>query len=480
VRPRPFFERSNEGGQGRHRLLLVSYHFPPDATIGSRRWERLAHFVAERGWGLDVITRSPVGDAGRERLEALPAGVRVFGVPAATHPVERLEYLAWRLYRLLRDAGRRRGAEPAASAAVPGGAGPPARPGWLDRSDIRWRLYTPRGLFRTYSAWLEYVKYRRWARLVAALARTIVEPGVHRAIVASGPPHMTSEAARTVSRWTGLPFVMDMRDPWSLSERVPEGVASPLWFRLAQRYEAEVVGQAALIVANTETAREALAVAYPEARHRLITAMNGSDDDPIPSSRFGHRFTIAYAGTIYLERHPRSLFQAAAAVVGELGLTPADFGIDFIGADGPGYLLEMARQEGVAAFVSSGPARSHGQALEFLASAPMLVAFPGWDRLAVPAKIFECVRFDAWLLALTEPGTAMDRLVRGIGADVVRPNDTAAIAAVIRRRYEEYRRGGRPVRAVPDDRFSRRVQAGILLDAVAELTSTKGRTGGRR
>ena len=99
----------------------------------------------------------------------------------------------------------------------------------------------------------------------------------------------------------------------------------------------------------------------------------------------------------------------------------------------------------------------------------MLVTFPGWDTTAVPAKIFECIRFDAWLLALSDPGSATDRLLRGIGADIVQPNDIAAIAAVIRQRYQEYRRGVRPVRAVADDRFSRRTQARMLLDAITRL-----------
>jgi glycosyltransferase involved in cell wall biosynthesis len=230
-------------------------------------------------------------------------------------------------------------------------------------------------------------------------------------------------------------------------------------------------------VANTEAARDALAAAYPTAGGRLIAVMNGSDDDPIPQSSSGYRFTIAYAGTIYLERHPRSLFRAAARVIRELGLAPANFGIEFIGA---GSLVEMAREEGIADFVSEGPVRPHAEALEFLGRATMLVTFPGWDTITIPAKIFECVRFDAWLLVLADPGSATDRLVRGIGADVVQPNDIVAIAAVIRKRYEEYRSGVRPVRAVADERFSRRTQARILLDAIARLLPQEGDTPSRR
>ena len=453
-------------------ILLVSFHFPPDPTIGAQRWERFAPLVAERGWGLDVVTRAPPDRFDLQRLDTLPAGVRVFGVPEVELPIVRLEPLIWRSYRGL--TGILGGPNGASGGLGPNGGGDRSsnQSELVERSEVRWQLYSSRGLRRAYWTWVHGAGYLAWAQRVAALAQTIFEPGVHFAVVTSGPPHLTHEAGREISLRTGLPFVMDMRDPWSLSERVHESVASPLWFRLARRYERAAIDQASLIVANTEAAQQALASAYPGARERLITVMNGSDDYPLPRSRSDHRFTIAYAGTIYRERHPRILFQAAARVIRDLGPTPAEFGIEFMGGDVPGQdsLTAMASEEGIADFLSTTAARPHEEALQFLSRATMLVSFPGWDTSTVPAKIFEYVRFDAWLLALADPGSAAERLLHGTGADILAPNDTAAIATAIQRRYQEYRSGVRPVRAVADDRFSRRRQANILLDALSQLS----------
>jgi hypothetical protein len=433
--------------------------------------------VVERGWGLDVITCQPPMSADSWRWQ----GVRVFGVPPVTLPIERLESLASAAYRTLRRRTRRVVEVEDGIGRVSGPDRHRARPELIDRSEIRWRLHPPRDLLRAYWACLEYARYRGWAHRAASLGLRLVEPGVHLALVTSGPPHMTHDAGRAMSRRTGLPFVMDMRDPWSLSQKVHESVASPLWFRLARRYEHAAVQQAALIVANTDAAREALAAAYPSAVARLITVMNGSDDDPIPRSTAGHRFTIAYAGTIYLTQHSQMLFRAAARVIRELRLTPEDFAIDFTGGEvsGQASLLEMAREEGMAGFLSTRPACPHPEVLKILAGATMLVTFPGWDTITIPAKIFECVRFDAWLLALCEPGSATDRLLKGVQADVVRPDDITAIATAIKRRYVEYRAGVRPVRAVSDDRFSRRTQARILLDAIDRLDPAR-HDGGHR
>ena len=99
----------------------------------------------------------------------------------------------------------------------------------------------------------------------------------------------------------------------------------------------------------------------------------------------------------------------------------------------------------------------------------MLVVFIGFRPEAVAAKTFECMRFDAWLLALTEPGSATAQLLSDTDADLVAPGDVAAISAVIRRRYEMHRQGVVPVRVARDDRFSRAKQAEILLDAIERV-----------
>ena len=63
--------------------------------------------------------------------------------------------------------------------------------------------------------------------------------------------------------------------------------------------------------------------------------------------------------------------------------------------------------------------------------------------LALPAKVFEYVRFDSWLLALAEPGSAIAQVLEGTSADVVVP-EVDAIAAAIVRRYRDHRAGNSP------------------------------------
>jgi len=78
-------------------------------------------------------------------------------------------------------------------------------------------------------------------------------------------------------------------------------------------------------------------------------------------------------------------------------------------------------------------------------------------------------------------------VLRSTAADVVPPGDTAALVAVLRRRYLQYQRSERPVRLGADARFSRRNQATVLFDALERLLAEKGMapvsaqlSGGRR
>jgi hypothetical protein len=330
-----------------------------------------------------------------------------------------------------------------------------------------------------YWGWLDFKRGAAWGDEVVRTAVNLRRStGRYAAVISSGPPHMSHDTGRRVAEAIGAPFVMDMRDPWSCAERLGESVASPYWLAMAGRYERRAVERAMLVVANTDVARDALRAKYPARRNDIITVMNGADDDPLPPPVHAKRFSIAHAGTIYLDRDPRPLFRAAARVIAEFGLTPEQFGLDFIG-DFSGVnsypVQAVAREEGIEQYVTVGPSLPYAKAMEFMAGATMLVTMSGGSIAAIPAKTFECVRFEAWLLAMTAPESATARLLQGTGADVVSPADTEAMTAVLRQRYQQHAQGERPPEIGRDGRFSRRRQAAILFDALDErMAVSKG------
>lgn len=466
--PEPFHGSSTMPA-GR-RLLLISYHFPPSPEVGGLRWQQLAGHAAERGWGLDVITRDPATlkapDAGR--LSTLPETIRVYGVPESPSRLERLEQWGLRLWRSVRRGQSRSVPAPPA----PAGSGP--RPGSIHRSQVRWFPPTPRKILRAYHAWSLFVPMRHWGILALGTAREVLDPDAHAAIISCGPPHPIHEAARRLAAESGLPHIVDLRDPWSLQERLLEPKASPLYFHIERWYERKSMATAALVVSNTAPATAALSSAYPRAPGRFLTVLNGYDDDPVPGCPPRSRFVIAYAGSIYYDRNPRLLFRAVSRVARSQTLTAADIGLHFVGNverfDGVS-LTDMAREEGVEHLLTVQSRLPRQELFGVLEGASMLVSLPQDSHMAIPSKVYEYMTFHATLLVMAEHGSATARLLEGSRADVVGPHDVDMMTEVIAERYEEFRAGKVPVPLAADRSFSRAEQARILFDAIEDVTT---------
>ena len=348
---------------------------------------------------------------------------------------------------------------PAPAAALAGAPPPPSalRRTSFARHEVSWRPLTPTLIRRTLNVWLEDANSQLWVADAVALGLRLARGTRYAAVLSSGPPHFQHEAARRLSVATGAPLVMDMRDPWSLQQRLIAHVASPLWIEHARRREARCVARAALVVANTAAAAEGLAGVYPQARDRIETVMNGWDGAPLPWRR-APRFSIRYAGAIYLDRNPETLFQGLRLATEHLGVPPGDLTVEFMGAveslDGTS-LGAIAARVGVADQVRLHPPGTRAEAAAFVEGAAMLVSLPQDSDLAIPSKVFEYMRYPVRLLVLAEAASATGRVMRETSAEVVAPGDVAGIAAAIVRAHAEWR-AGTPVEAIAaSGRFSR-------------------------
>jgi len=449
-----YFESAALPPTNARHILLIQYNFPPDPAVGGLRWQQMATYFAEQGWVVDVVSRdfTRVEGIDTARLDRLPPGTRVFSVPDREPTVAKIQRLVWRPIRR-----------------VIGHAKTPNKAYALSQPEIQkqrgWRTK-----LRAYLAWLEVARGRNWAHSAAKLASELAQAEKYIAVVTSGPPHMAHEGGRLTSKKTGLPHVVDMRDPWSLVQRVQEALASPMWLRLASHYEKRVIANATLVTMNTEASRDAMRSAYPQHASKFEVVRNGSDTEPLPPTRRDARFRLRFAGSIYLDRDPRSCFKAAKRLITELKLTPQQFLIEFVGqvyryAGTPTLLI--AEEEGIREYVRVSGSVPRKEALEFLAGATMLLSLPQDSDYAVPAKIFEYVRFEAWMLVLATPESATGRLLQGTEADIVDHADVDGIAQVLRQRYAQFVSGERPQPIGRDGRFDRRIQAKKMLDLLA-------------
>jgi hypothetical protein len=457
-------------GKDRRRILLLSYHFPPAETAGALRWQKLAAPLSEAGWALDVVTLAfdPVTDSGLQALESLPSDTRVFGVPEGQLRTRRYSKSLSNRLKALRPARTYTVApEGPAVAGL-------SRPGSLHRTEIGWH---PLGqaVRRAYGAAFRLNLERGWAKAAERTAAGLLEdPGSrHEVVVTCGPPHLVHPAGFRLHRRFGLPFVMDTRDPWRFIERIPEAIASPVWLGVSRFLEERCVREAALVVTNTEPAAELLRRTYP-GQGPFLAVRNGSDVVRPAEGTLQGPFTAVFAGSIYLDRDPRPLFEAAARLVSERNLGPEQFRILLVGNvsefDGR-PVRELADSAGVADFVELRAAVPRDELAGILAEAAVLVSLPQDSHLAIPSKIFEYAEYPASLLAISEPASATARLLAGTSADVVPPGSPDGIHAALARRYEQHRTGERPRPLAEDPRFRRSIQAALLVEALGAVAA---------
>jgi len=452
----PFFQ-TDPNPDATRRLLLFLFYFAPSAEVGAIRWLSLSRFIADRGWALDVVTLHPdyMGKLDWGRLSQLPPGVRLFGFSG--------ESPAW--YRALLSTWQKLGRPSDRSSQSAALADRP------DRSSAATPLHSRLGWRRDLRSRMHFALSDALTRRAASLGLAVARRERFDIVASSGPPHSAHEAARKVAARARLPFVMDMRDPWSDESAVPDEFASGVWRRETRKRERECASSARMLVVTSKAHEELQVAKYPALRGRVVTVMNGADSDPLPAPAIGRKFVIAFAGMIYLGRNPRPLFRAAARVAQAAASTPDEFSVEFMGDDACDGLplTTIAAEEGLGPYFRSYGFRPRSEALELLARSALLVSLPLKTEMTLPAKLFEYTRFDAWLLALAEPNSATARLLEGTGADVVAPGDTGAIEAAIARRFAEFRAGVRPVALNRDGRFDRSTQAARLFDTLEAL-----------
>jgi glycosyltransferase involved in cell wall biosynthesis len=438
-------------------VLMVLYHFPPVGGVSMSRNVRNVQHLPHHGWVPIVLTPSRVagglGDPGA--LGLVPEGADVIRtkIIEAGH----LRVIALRLRDLAGSprrihVGRRHpvstGAAEALGSAieVPGGTRP------IGLGHLRPLLFFPDDQV----GWLPFA-------LVAAIRRHRRTP--FDAVYSTSSPVTAHLVAGMVKRLTGIPWVVELRDPWmgnALAARLP-------WphRRLQFKLERWIVGSADRVVCVSPSMTRLYQRRYPWAT--VVTIPNGYDQSetltPSAQAAGSQRFRIVYTGTLDRPAELQIFLEGLDALVVRRPDLHDTIEVAFYGwvsdacraiADTyvAGRLGSILRFEG---FVP------RSVALRVVADADaaliLLGAGPGMD-LFVGGKLYDYLGQNRQILAMLPDGDARD-LLDGLGWGVVASPDPAQVANAIERLLSLPTPVGRPD---PDGMYDRAVLAGRLAD----------------
>lgn len=419
------------------KLLVVAFHYPPDNTsTGVLRTLKFTQYLGKHGWASEVLSvptqRYPSCDDGLSAQ--IPAHARVTRVWAPD------------LSKSLSIRGR--------------------YPGFVAFPDRYWP----------------------WCLSAVREGLRIIRERQVEAIFATSPVPSALLIGLLLKRRTGLPLIIDFRDPWVDNATPPVRRFFESWL------ERRFMRAADRIICNTPALRRDFLARYPEVPpERFVTITNGYDErdfadlaDVQPSPYF----EIIYAGMLQREhRNPDPLLRAARLALDRGWLERKDLRLSFLGADRWGGSEEFAAriaELGLTDITEVRPERiGYRDALRRMAAAAvLLVLLHGegqsdqvarnreWWGLTVPAKVYEYLRIGRQMLVLVDGGAVAELLRDTNAGSPVPPHDVEAIARELQSLYGRWKAGELLRREdVPPQvqRYSRESVAALLADELAAL-----------
>lgn len=441
------------------RVLVVSYHFPPDGSVGGLRWGGLTKYLARRGWEVHVVT------AAEQKLLPSEPGLHIHRCVSGYSLNDAYNAVAARLRSLIRR-GRHGQAASLPSAAPPSTGDKTKSPYASSSTGIVGWLRTNLSALMAFPDWGQ-----GWIFPAASMARRLMSEREFDVVVSSGPPHSAHLAATLACFDDPRKLVVDMRDPWAAL--IHESWAHPVYNSAATRglvrgLERLIFRRARAVVANTAEFAKQLRDTYPGLRAEHIS--NGIDPErlPVPETRYPG-LSIAYAGTLYLGRdlspvvrairrfidaHPNVEPPIKLRVAGNMDATlETRFRSEITGA-GLDDLVEI-----------HGPL-PNAEAMRIMNRSHVGLVLAQGQPTQIPAKIYECVGMGLHTLVIAESTSAAAREAERVGAIALESTDIDGIARVFERAWSDGDARTKPLAPITYDAIA--AQMAQLFESDAE------------
>ncbi|GAA1789651.1 hypothetical protein GCM10009682_09570 [Luedemannella flava] len=372
------------------RVLYLSFYFPPSRASGIYRARATANFLAEAGWEVTAYAapmsflEGAIGSVDDDLMETVDPCVRVYR-PGLNH---------FRWETDIRRFGRLRRVAP-------------------ELAKSAYEFLHTRFFPEQYASWG-----------LNALARALRQHARRRfdVVVATGNPFVSFAVAWLFNRLTGVPYVLDYRDAWTLNQ-FTDGPAFPPGHG-AWRWEPRVLSRASAVVFVNEPQRAWHAQRYPAFADRMTVVLNGWDPDlfpaPVPTgAREADRpLRFGFLGTVTGVQPVAELLDAFGQARGHPELTDAQLHVHgYLGffRKSPAQLRERLGLEEAStrdALHYHEPVSKTAVA-DVYADLDVLVFMAAGGRFVTSGKIFEYMATGRPIVSVHAPGIAAADVLDG-------------------------------------------------------------------
>ncbi len=429
------------------RVLILTYYWPPAGGPGVQRWLKFVKYFGAFGWKPYVLTvdKGTYSATDTELEKEVPQGLPVYKTRSR-------DPFSW--YNMLK--GKKDGSVSVALINID-----------KDRSLIdRISMYIRSNFFIPDAR-------KGWVPYATAAARRIIREENIDLLVTTGPPHSTHLAGLAIRKGFNIPWLADLRDPWTTvyyNDMLPRTARTK---KKDKRLEDLVLGHADAVTVVSPGMKKEFA-----GRNRNVNVvMNGFDMDDMEGiandKKDDGKFRITYTGNFKPNQHIPEIWSAVCELIEDHPGLEDDLRICFVGnldASVPEYFSDLGRSD-ILEPVSYVP---HAEATGIMQQASMLlfvVPRAANNLLIITGKLFEYLASGTPILPIGPVNGDAAAILEDAGREIMLGyDDKKGVKESILKHYHDWKNGNLQ-RHEPGmlEKYSRRATAKAMADIMNDL-----------
>ena len=379
--------------------LVLAYYYPPDNTSGVFRTLYFFNHIARRGrWNICILTLDPACYRAEQNqdhhlLEQVAPQISVY-TARAVFPREALISLKKNSCR--QESWELDGSEePTLSSSSP------------ERKTTGWWQQCKDILTEEILAFPD--NKVGWIPFAYRQARKIIKEQGINVIYSTGSPWSSHLLGFLLKKRTGLPLILDYRDPWHGNPYEKQS-HSKIYRRAIFRLEKTIIKSADRVLCNTERLRQFYQQTF-RFNDKFFTLTNGYEHDrhqEAPPRKDLGEFVLVHAGSLYGGRNPENFLHAVVCLASQPGLPKIRVILVGAGEEIRSFIAEKYGESVLDKLFDVTPRVSHEECLDYIRSADALLLFQQGTSLQVPRKLYEYIGFHRPILGICEEGEAED------------------------------------------------------------------------
>lgn len=389
------------------KVLIITFHFPPSLAIGARRPFGIAKYLPKYGWEPIVLTPKIPGDQ--------PEGIRVITTDCR-------DIIASLKSRLMFNT--KKGLHKQFALSVSN-----------SHNRSTWKRKVIGSLKEMVSIKMD------WYKFALESGSKFLDTERIDAIISTSPPISTHLIAKRLKKNYKIPWIADVRDPWSQSMYRDR----PYFIRyFEKRFEFKVLSDADILVTVTNPMIDILKELHKD--KQIVCITNGYDENEFSKLqiKLTDKFTITYTGLLHNgKRDPEPLFKALSELINENKINRDLIEIRFYVQDEI-WLLEEVKKYKLEGIVHINEYVPRDEVLKKQCESQLLLILR-WDdkneEIFCPGKIYEYLGAKRPIIVIGYPGGVVQDIIEKTNAGKL-TKDINDLKKVIMKYYHEFVESG--------------------------------------